>query len=308
MDEQTQPPKFRIGAVARMTRLSTHQLRVWERRYGVVTPERSEGGGRLYSSADVERLRRIKQLTDTGHAVGRLARLADAELDALQREHAAGAPALLEQATAAAARERFFEAIEAMSPLSAERELSRAAMGLAPDEFLARILVPLLHEVGDRWARGVWSVAHEHAASAAVRNQLGALLQLYSAQASPRRAIVATLSRELHELGALSAALTAATHGFHVAYLGPNLPIAEIAGSVNGSRADVLLLSIVCDRPALDRELEELRAKVRAQTCIMLGGNGARRARDIAGIEKLASLEALALRLTERQREAAEGP
>lgn len=61
---------FRIGAVARLTGISPDALRVWERRYQVISPERSASGTRLYSEQDVERLRLIKRLVDAGQAIG----------------------------------------------------------------------------------------------------------------------------------------------------------------------------------------------------------------------------------------------
>jgi hypothetical protein len=67
--------KYRIGTVARLTGISTDTLRVWERRYGVVEPVRSAGGGREYSRDDIERLQLIKQLVDSGDAIGSVAGL-----------------------------------------------------------------------------------------------------------------------------------------------------------------------------------------------------------------------------------------
>jgi len=66
---------YRIGAVSRLTGIPPDTLRVWERRYDLVRPLRSEGGGRLYSQEDVTRLSVIKRLVDSGHAIGTIAEL-----------------------------------------------------------------------------------------------------------------------------------------------------------------------------------------------------------------------------------------
>ena len=66
---------YRIGTVSRLTGISPDTLRVWERRYSVVEPVRSAGGGREYSRADIERLQLIKQLVDAGDAIGSVAGL-----------------------------------------------------------------------------------------------------------------------------------------------------------------------------------------------------------------------------------------
>ncbi len=69
------PSQYRIGAVSRLTGISPDALRIWERRYAAVSPQRSPGGGRLYSAQDVARLRLMKQLVDAGDAIGEVATL-----------------------------------------------------------------------------------------------------------------------------------------------------------------------------------------------------------------------------------------
>jgi DNA-binding transcriptional MerR regulator len=81
-EEQTSVPCYRSGAAARLARMPVTTLRIWERRYGVVSPPKSASGQRLYSSQDVQRLILLKQLVERGHAIGSIARL---ELDQLDR-------------------------------------------------------------------------------------------------------------------------------------------------------------------------------------------------------------------------------
>ena len=61
-------PRYRIGAAARLSGLTTHTIRVWERRYGVLKPDRSQGGARLYTEQELEQLRTLKRAVDRGHA------------------------------------------------------------------------------------------------------------------------------------------------------------------------------------------------------------------------------------------------
>jgi DNA-binding transcriptional MerR regulator len=74
-------PKYRIGAACRLTGLSQHVLRVWEKRYGVVDPARSESQRRLYRESDIRRLSLLKALVDRGQAIGSIAELDTAELE-----------------------------------------------------------------------------------------------------------------------------------------------------------------------------------------------------------------------------------
>ena len=74
-------PKYRIGAVCRLTGISQHVLRVWEKRYAVVNPVRGENRRRLYRESDIERLSLLKSLVDRGQAIGTIANLDNAELE-----------------------------------------------------------------------------------------------------------------------------------------------------------------------------------------------------------------------------------
>lgn len=86
---------YRIGAVSRLTGISADTLRIWERRYQVVEPQRTEKGGRLYSQEDVNRLTMIKTLVDQGHAISTVANLDSTELSQrLSRARPANLPEL----------------------------------------------------------------------------------------------------------------------------------------------------------------------------------------------------------------------
>src|SRR6187200_1932056 len=116
--------RYRIGTVARLAGLTTHVIRVWERRYGAPAPARSAAGTRLYSDRDVERLRLLKRAVDRGHAIGRIAALPSEELVRLTE-----APAAV--ATSADASETFsaelVAAVGSFDLAHAERALASAS-------------------------------------------------------------------------------------------------------------------------------------------------------------------------------------
>jgi DNA-binding transcriptional MerR regulator len=78
--------KYRIGAVAKLAGLPVATLRVWERRYGVVTPPKTEGGHRLYSDQEVLKVTLLKSLTQQGHAISTLAEMDISSLQSLLNE------------------------------------------------------------------------------------------------------------------------------------------------------------------------------------------------------------------------------
>ncbi|GAB2873624.1 hypothetical protein GCM10027093_06500 [Paraburkholderia jirisanensis] len=80
-------PRYRIGAVAQLANVPVGTLRVWERRYGVVSPPKSASGHRFYSEADIHRVALLKNLVDRGHAIGSIARLDAQQLERLALMH-----------------------------------------------------------------------------------------------------------------------------------------------------------------------------------------------------------------------------
>ncbi|HET8836096.1 MAG TPA: MerR family transcriptional regulator [Gemmatimonadales bacterium] len=274
--------------VALRTGLSPHLLRAWERRYGVVTPQRSEGGQRLYSDADIERLTRLRRLVERGHAISRIASLpleALAELEESAGEAAQetdGAGRLEDEARARSIREfndRILRATLALDAAGLQEVLERAAVTLGVPDFLDAVAVTTLEDIGHGWAERSVTVAQEHMATAVFRRVLGWLLGVYRDESAAHRLVVATPPGERHELGALMVAITAALEGWSVTYLGADLPVEELLGAIGQTRAEAVGLSIVHpgDERRLANVVREIRAGLPPDVALLLGGAGARR-------------------------------
>lgn len=267
-------PKYRIGAVTRLTGLSADVVRVWERRYGAIRPVRSEGGSRLYSDADVARLRQLRQAIERGHAIGQVATLAQSVLEQLLNHPA---QAVAQRADPySAVRDRFLEAVARMDVVTADLELSRAATLFPAQALIKNIIAPLLITIGERWAHQDYGVAHEHVASGLLRNLLSSLFRLYPPSESAETIVLATPAEERHEFGLLLAALIAATRGWRVVYVGADLPASEIARAVRLAKARVLALSLVVSaNPHNGQELAAIASQVPPTTRVWIGGSEA---------------------------------
>jgi len=268
--------KYRVGMVSKMTGLSTHTLRMWEKRYAAVLPKRTDAGGRLYTDADVERLRLLHKLVQSGHSIGGIANLPDGDL----RGMTAAAPATSIQTASQhlpELRERVMAAIERLRIQEAEQMLTSAALSTEPSEFLKSVVAPILVEIGERWKRGELRIAHEHACSTLMRGLLFSLMRLYPANDAQRRVVVGTPAKEDHELGAMMVAMLAAMHGWSVLYLGPDLPAEEIAYAVNDINADLLMLSVTNLRPKeSQREIAAIESEISERVRILVGGPAAK--------------------------------
>lgn len=264
---------YSIKAAAQATGLTVETLRAWERRYGVVVPSRDASGRRVYLAEDVLRLRRLREATERGHPIGRLATLSGDALAALLNE----SPDRRIRAATNAFVERILDAARRFRTAECEQALTLAIAMLPPQQLVTEVLQPLLREVGDRWHRGEFAISQERLVSTVVRRHIGLMLDAYDRNASRAAIVFATLPGERHELGLLTSAMLCASRGFKTHYLGPDLPPAEIARYAREVDATIVALSIVLmDRIAeAPAQLAELAALLPATTAIWLGGSAA---------------------------------
>lgn len=267
-----------IKFAARHTGLSQHTIRAWERRYTAIAPDRTATNRRLYSIEDIEKLSLLHRAVQAGHSIGQVAHLSIPELQRLF----ADAPAAEPESQPSPYMEECLRAVERLDAQGMEDALARAAALLGAAALIDRVLLPLLQSIGERWREGDVRTAHEHMASAIVRTFLGRMLDAFQPPALAPRLIVTTPAGQLHELGALIAAVTAASEGWRVLYLGPNLPSEEIAGAAHQAGARAVALSIVYppDDPRLGQEIVSLRKHLGQEIPILAGGRAAAAYRD----------------------------
>jgi DNA-binding transcriptional MerR regulator/methylmalonyl-CoA mutase cobalamin-binding subunit len=279
----TTEPRHPIGVVSDRTGLSADVLRVWERRYGVVRPARADGGQRLYSDADVERLRLLHVATLAGRSIGRIAHHTTEELARLVDEDGAARAALdarRNDANGALAGECVQAALRAALNLDAhalDRELQRALSLLGLQDFLTGVAAPLLRTIGEEWHAGRLTPAHEHVATEAVRRAAGEVVQSLGQRNGAPAVVVATPAGERHETGALLAAAALAAGGWRIIYLGGDLPAADIADAARrtGARAVAVSLVYVTDPEHTVGEMRALRDAVPASATVIAGGGAA---------------------------------
>ncbi len=279
-----------------MTGLSPHVIRIWERRYGAVTPRRTPTNRRLYSDADIERLRLLRQAVALGHSISRIAALPDEEIMQLVTEPAHDTPRAARvggdaaktasgtgQQAASFFVESAFTAIGRLDALALEEVMARASLSLGVLPFLEEVAAPFMDSIGLAWRAGKVRVAQEHMASALVRTFLGDILRNVEPPEGAPDLIAGTPPRQDHELGALMAAVVAASEGWRVTYLGPNVPIEEVCIAAEVRRARAVALSIVFppDDPHLPRELRQFRKILRRDTAILAGGASAAAYKDV---------------------------
>ena len=301
-----------IQVVTRRTGISADVLRVWEKRYAVVTPVRSTSGRRLYSDGDIERLRLLVQATQAGRTIGQVAALPTAALVALlddgdpapRRSGPRGSAAALSTSPSAAGEflDACIGAIGDFDGVALDLLLRRAIVALSADEYLDAVVVPLVAHLRVRVLDGSLRRSHGHLAHAVLRRALDHVVATATAPLASRDLVVGLLGGHAHELDALIVAAAAASDGWRVTYLGPGVPADDIADTLEHVGARVLTLSVVAasgDR-AIPRELRRLRTLLPQRVELLVVGTGPdvqRTALADAGATPLVGLPMLRARL-----------
>ena len=221
--------ELRIGELARRTGVATDLLRAWERRYGLLAPTRTDSGYRLYSSADVRRVGRMRELLAAGVSAAEAAR-----------------EALSEPVTADAAAEgvsvELREAIQRLDDAASHTAFDRLLADFSLDAVLVGAVLPLLRELGEGWERGEVSVAQEHFASHLIRGRLLGLARGWDRGSGPR-AVLACPPEERHDLGLLIFGLALREHGWRITFLGGDTPVETLADTVERLVPEAVVLS-----------------------------------------------------------------
>lgn len=275
-DEHTRK-RHPIRVVARRTGLSPARLRAWERRYDLVEPARSHADRRLYSDADIERLRLLSQAVQAGRRIGQVAGLSTEKLAELVREDRVEAVRPETADGWMRPGDPLEAALDAVADLDARRLeeiLGRATVALGAEGAIDRVLGPLLDRIGEAWCAGEVTPGHEHLASAVVQRVLGDLILEATGPTASPTLVVGTPAGTHHEFGGMFAALIAVTEGWSVAYLGPDLPAADIAAVVRetGARATALSLVYPSEAESVRAELRALREALPEPAPIFVGG------------------------------------
>ena len=260
LGDMAQDVRLRIGELSRRVGVSPELLRAWETRYGLIDPERTAGGLRLYSGEDERRVREMQRQIAAGLSAAEAARLA---------LRVSGEPVPADQLLG-----ELDESLTALDEPAAQRALDRTFESLDVETALARVILPFLHELGERWATGERSIGQEHFASNVIAGRLRALARGWGEGDGPW-ALLGCPPGEQHELGLLAFGLLMRERRWRIAYFGAETPPAELARAVADLAPDLVVLGATSS-PRFAAIAEDIRA-LSAQARLAIGGAGASR-------------------------------
>ncbi|GGL71248.1 hypothetical protein GCM10010840_06710 [Deinococcus aerolatus] len=269
-EQWAQTAMFTASEVEAQTGVPAATLRQWERRYGFPRPVRNDSGYRMYSPDDVRDIgimlghqrsgvgaRMAAELTRKGMTGGGAGRsglvrpvtLAPARQHALLAAPAASSPVPMSAPVSLPALAgQLTQALVTADYVRAGDVLAGAHARLPVEDVMTGVMSPALVEIGERWARGEITIAHERGASHFLRSRLSALMDIAGPEDTDTGwgplLVAACAPGEQHELGLMMQALALRRRGLRVAYLGANVPLGDLTIFAHERGAQAILLSI----------------------------------------------------------------
>jgi DNA-binding transcriptional MerR regulator/methylmalonyl-CoA mutase cobalamin-binding subunit len=294
LERYSELPLFNTKAVVRQTGVPAPTLRAWERRYGVLSPQRGGNDYRLYSERDMVIVTWLRERVESGMSISQAIALLRSMVPAPPRRVPAAHPATPSSAERGAMAPAGASAAAGEgSPLSlvalrqvllgqllqlAERgamhTISEALAIYPVEEVCDALFTPVLRELGRLWAEGHIGVAEEHFGTAVIRAQLEGLFRCAPAVDGGPYLLVGCAPGNLHELGPLMLALFLRRLGVRVAYLGQSLEPASVAALATANQAACVVLSAALPEhaEAVAEVIRQLEAATGCVTKVCFGG------------------------------------
>lgn len=277
--------EYNINITSKLTGLSAHTLRAWEKRYSIVTPKRNSSGHRLYSDTEVQLLKSLNDLCNHGHSISQLQ---DKDLNELNelvelagiQDHQetedfniSSDPALAESSLS-----NLILALEAYRLDVVSHEFYNIKMKLSHRDLALHVISPLMQMIGRKVIENQFSIAQEHALSSILKFHLGQFI--YRGQINKKRSddliILTTPENDYHEFGILLASLLCTHYGHNFFFLGANLPAEALVQAANSLNASHIIVgtTIATKNAPLDNYISDVLAGIGANKKLMIGGSG----------------------------------
>jgi methanogenic corrinoid protein MtbC1 len=242
---------YSIAGVSKLTGVSCHALRVWERRYGFPEPERSPSGHRRYDVRQVRVLRMVSDLVHQGQSIGPLmAKIRAGHL--LAEEAGESYDEAIEASQSESPAAELLDLLIEGDRSAAEAWFDARAASLSPLDLLAEVIEPALVEIGDRRYRGECETFHEHTAGRFLRNKLDRMLddaRRADRAGSPKgMVLVGTAQGNPFDGGILMISVVLELAGWQAVDVGIDLPVDEFAKAARAWNPDALAVSFLLSR------------------------------------------------------------
>lgn len=260
---------YSIKDLEHLSGIKAHTLRIWEQRYGLIQPKRSEGNVREYSDHELRLILNVSLLNKSGYKISRIAEMSEKEIEE-------AVATLLQEATSG---DTLIDAlILSMNELNEQRfekTFSTAILHQGFENSMLHVVLPFLRRIGVMWQVGTITPAQEHFISNLIRQKMIVAIDglMVNNTASRGKAVLYLPEGELHEIPLLFIHYVLKARNYQVVYLGQSVPLHDLQSIVEYYHPD-LLFSVFTSMPGSDEmpaHLHFLKNKIGKTKCYLSG-------------------------------------
>ncbi len=238
-------PTFNLKAVLKETGIAADTLRAWERRYGLPLPERTPGGHRLYSQRDIEIIKWLMARQREGLSISRAVDLWNELTASGQDPLPAPAKQIISvpSANLDAIRGQWLSACMAFDESAADQILNQAFAAHPMETVCIEVMQRGLQEIGEMWYQNKINAQQEHFTSALVQRRLDAMIAAAPPPTRPYTILIGCTAGDQHVFVPLLLTLLLRRRGYHVVYLGANVPVLRFNEVLQVVKPHLVILS-----------------------------------------------------------------
>lgn len=214
---------YTIKDIEALTNIKAHTIRIWEQRYGIVKPKRTEGNSRRYSDDQLKHIINVAFLNKQGVKISHIAQLNDEQLSTRIKEFSQDENQHVNYLV-----NDLLEAIVSQDEDKMESIFKMGISEMGMEQLMCTVLKPVFVKVGMLWQTGTIGITHEHFFSNIVRSKLVSAIEQLPRPDKDNVFVLFLPDTELHELGLLYYQYILRAQGFPVVYLGQSLPIKDL--------------------------------------------------------------------------------
>ncbi|MBU2558088.1 MAG: MerR family transcriptional regulator [Bacteroidetes bacterium] len=260
---------YSIKDLERLTGIKAHTIRIWEKRYGIVDPSRTDSNIRWYNDEDLKKLLNVSILNRHGYKISRIAGLNRKQINQKIMEVVRPESDYLSQI------ESLVVSMIELNEDRFEKILSQSILKIGFEETLYYVVYPFFEKIGLLWQTGTINPAQEHFISNLIRMKLCVAIDSLPAVTNPdaKKIMLFLPEWELHEIGLLTYYYIARKHGLKVIYLGQNVPFQDLISVAQTIQPDVFgtyFVSAITNEE-MKKYLEDLSEHFSSQHIIVSG-------------------------------------
>lgn len=245
---------YSIKDLEYLSGIKAHTIRIWEKRYQLLDPDRSDTNIRFYSNDDVRRILNVAMLVKNGYKISIVASFDDAKLQTevlRQSKNFLDPEKNIEQLLIQTVNLDTFGFEQLLNKIIQENGFSKT---------IQNVIFPFFERIGLFWQAGTIFVAHEHFVSNLIRNRLIVETAKFDNHLSEKTMLFFLHENEMHELGLLYFNFLAAENGVKCVYLGQSLPFNDLANLIRNTKFDFVCTSFIyaIEKTELEQYLQNL--------------------------------------------------